>query len=617
MVSFLILIFLLGPIVSFWRGDIITSYEPITQEVDTKITSSYTSHSAFNITLNSDFVLLGWNGSGTEEDPYSISGLLFDMDFPIRVANTTAFFSIENCYFTSRNNERGTAISMDNVTNGNVQSCLFESIFSSVKIHQCNETTIQMNTMRNVSNGIELFNASGFKILSNQIENVTDGINLYHIYDSIISMNTVHDCKVSGVRLGGGGPGTIFSNNEIYNVIDEFGFLGALFVGGYGWLIQNNYIHNSPRGISAVVFEFENSTITGNDIADCSQGVFLSLSEDINISNNEISNSSYGIYLWDCAGIEIQSNAIESNYLGVSIQNTLHMKLTNNQFSYGGIAIDGGSPSQYRHEISGNTIDGRSIGYLIDEVDLNIADDDYGQLFVINGTRVSIQNQHLENAAIGVTLAFSTECEVKESEITNNSIGGIRMIYTESCTISDSSIFLNGKAYSSEGGILGIATNNTSILNNLIYMNNGNGIELRSSTYGFIYNNLVTNNSEIGIFLSVGSKANLAYGNAIGWNGYENAVDEGMDNSWDDGNSLGNWWSDYNRTSSIVYEVEGSANSQDNYPKEYNSLLLELPIQVTKLSLEIITISVIGVLFVIVVGIAALRKKQFINTYPK
>ena len=43
------------------------------------------------------------------------------------------------------------------------------------------------------------------------------------------------------------------------------------------------------------------------------------------------------------------------------------------------------------------------------------------------------------------------------------------------------------------------------------------------------------------------------------------AYDDGENNIWDDGNSAGNYWNDWNPPIG-PYEIDGDAESQDRYP---------------------------------------------------
>ncbi len=142
---------------------------------------------------------------------------------------------------------------------------------------------------------------------------------------------------------------------------------------------------------------------------------------------------------------------------------------------------------------------------------------------------------------------------------------------------------------------------------------NGSGIDMYSSMSNVVFNNLITNNTHYGITLVGESRFNQIYGNAIGWNELGNAYDDGSNNTWfDEGNRMGNWWSDFNSTSSDVYEIDGDANSIDYYPIAYSDWTLELPIKTTTIGIEIILVSVAGVGAVVIVIVFFLRRKQIL-----
>ncbi|MFW9848911.1 MAG: NosD domain-containing protein [Candidatus Thorarchaeota archaeon] len=78
----------------------------------------------------------------------------------------------------------------------------------------------------------------------------------------------------------------------------------------------------------------------------------------------------------------------------------------------------------------------------------------------------------------------------------------------------------------------------------------------------FVYNEIKENRQQ-GIFCDYGS-FNRFYGNLLARNTEEDAVDNGVDNEWDDGEKLGNCWG----FSESLYPstIPGSAQSIDHYP---------------------------------------------------
>jgi parallel beta-helix repeat protein len=93
------------------------------------------------------------------------------------------------------------------------------------------------------------------------------------------------------------------------------------------------------------------------------------------------------------------------------------------------------------------------------------------------------------------------------------------------------------------------------------------GVQFSESYNCTITRNWIYENGGPGVTLS-GSN-NMLFGNKIGWNsgplfGDCNAYDYGLNNTWDDGVSVGNAWHDYSGTG--VYSISGIAGSVDRYP---------------------------------------------------
>jgi hypothetical protein len=79
-----------------------------------------------------------------------------------------------------------------------------------------------------------------------------------------------------------------------------------------------------------------------------------------------------------------------------------------------------------------------------------------------------------------------------------------------------------------------------------------------------IINNSIYANSQRGVHIEVFSENNTIYGNSIGWNNDQNAIDDGENTMFSDGINTGNRWADLDIGEE--YLIPGSANSLDPFP---------------------------------------------------
>ncbi|MFX1578240.1 MAG: right-handed parallel beta-helix repeat-containing protein [Promethearchaeota archaeon] len=147
------------------------------------------------------------------------------------------------------------------------------------------------------------------------------------------------------------------------------------------------------------------------------------------------------------------------------------------------------------------------------------------------------------------------QCEV------NGGASGLELNEAMDCSAIENSF------YGCYNGLLFFNSANCTITENKIH-NNQVGVKLDWTEYCDILNNTVYSNFEFGIEIASNSDNNTCYGNSIGWNhvrsdSEQNAIDNGEDNLFDDGSSIGNLWTDFNE--SEPYQVYGDAATIDHY----------------------------------------------------
>jgi parallel beta-helix repeat protein len=152
-----------------------------------------------------------------------------------------------------------------------------------------------------------------------------------------------------------------------------------------------------------------------------------------------------------------------------------------------GIVIMGYLLSYYTHEIDEtNTVNGKPVYYQKDIVDVRVPNG-AGQIILVNCTNLAIEDQNMNNASIGIQIAFSSSSTIKNNNCSNN-LDGI------SLQESNNNCIANNNCLNNDGGIYFMYSNNNSISNNTC-SSNRNGIYLFDSNNNCIYLNNFINNA--------------------------------------------------------------------------------------------------------------------------
>lgn len=560
-----------------------STVNPIIEDVSERPTSFHTlsvltPHEP--IVIGNDTALAVWPGSGTEGDPYRIEGLnITSENASIRVENTTKHFVIENCYLKPLGMWWLTGIQIANVSDGSVLNCTITSGWNGVSLYSSTDFTVMDCTIFNVSTGISFYSLNNTIISNNIVHDIFSGISGGGCSDTVVSANHVFNWQHMGIEIAGYNIRTEIIGNFVYDENLYYTWYGGItLVYASGVRVDNNSVYNNHMGIY-VDFLSTGCQITNNEIENCTTGVYVMWSNNITIDGNRITDVYMGFYVYDSQNISILNNDIFSEVgRGIYLSQSKYCELKGNTMENAGIEIGAMSPTYWNHTVENNYMGNKKIGYIMDYSDTVIEADDYSQIIMVFCQNVTVTNGVFSNANIGVIIAYSDGCGLRNSVITENTLTGIELFYVTSCTISDCNITQNGLNYYGSGGLSLQWTDGTLITRNRIYSNNGTGIS--TDHYGsrncIIYNNVITNNTLHGIYLSYSTRDNIVYGNVIGWNELGNAQDDGTNNTWDNGLDVGNWWSDYNGTG--VYKILGEANATDRFPQNCTIWGLALPI---------------------------------------
>ncbi len=375
------------------------------------------------------------------------------------------------------------------------------------------------------------------------------------------------------------------------------------------------------------------------------QGIILEYAQDSIIVNNTCTNNySYSISTHACYGSIIANNTCSGSSYGVIVIFPHDTVIANNSFSNEGLDVFGSTLNDFLTcSVYNNTANGKLIGFFtsIQDVVLNVSI--YNQLFLINATKCTVENQMMQNSLRGISLFFCTNSTVKHNTLNHLGYAGASIfVYKSTNTIiEDNSIsafeigihisngcynttiidntcsYCGWGAYVSGNftlvqentvqnnmyGLNFVYTEFVKVNNNVIKNNDIYGIEFRHTENSNITNNLIQGNDNYAVYLD-----DESYNNNIHHNNFisnrlttgSQAYDDGTENYWYDTSTLeGNVWDDLGTRQS--YLVDGLAASRDLYP------LNALPVpEFQEISVLLILIGLIGILSIV----SVLKKKK-------
>ena len=178
-------------------------------------------------------------------------------------------------------------------------------------------------------------------------------------------------------------------------------------------------------------------------------------------------------------------------------------------------------------------------------------------------TNVTIKKINIKAFYYGVHFNLTTLSSIQESNITQNSYDGIRLLQSSGNTISQNNITNNGN-----DGIKVMNSSNTNIIyENGVTANNDDGIQVNNCSNNNINGNDIITNNDIGIYI-LSSSNNSVSGNNITNNRYGIEVSSSSRNSISGNSIVANSWYGVWLDSSVSNNINGN-NITNNYDGVY------------------------------------------------
>ncbi len=372
-----------------------------------------------------------------------------------------------------------------------------------------------------------------------------------------------------GIQLGYSHGNEITNNIASHNKIDGIN----LYRSNNNSITDSTFSNN--RGIGIFLWRSDGNIVSGNILSqNHDHGILIwDNSNHNNVSGNVVSNSfEWSIYLYRSDNNTVSENTVSSNdYQGIFLELSSKSTLFNNHMDKSGISINGFELIHWNtHTIdTSNMVNGKPVYYWNNRIGGTVPEG-AGQVILANCTNVVVEGQNFIRVTTGVSVGFSTFCNIRNNIAIDNK-EGIQLTSSNNNTISSNVVSRNQYGIRLTSFYIFTSNMYNTIVNNTVTFNNKSGIHLSHlSMHNTIVHNTVTSNNGYGIYISSISTDNQIVNNTIAFNtgygisvrGTENLIyhnlfiynesqAQGIDRHyWDagdpaEGGKGGNYWSDY------------------------------------------------------------------------
>ncbi len=240
--------------------------------------------------------------------------------------------------------------------------------------------------------------------------------------------------------------------------------------------ISNNFIKSNENSGIWLNQQSNNNTITSNVINSNGYcGVNIDNSDYDTVEYNIINyNGGDGVILDDSNFAEVvRNNLTDNNYNGIMLRSSCNNKIFNNHLIKNGLLI--WQTFSANNKVENNTVDNKQLVYWTNIEDRTI--DDAGQIILIDCNNITIKNLEISDIFFAIQLLDPNDCIITNNILNNN----YRGIYIQN-------------SYQKTSKKISISNN--------ILSNNEDGMYIDYSSDYLIENNIIQNNTNIGLRIS-------------------------------------------------------------------------------------------------------------------
>ncbi|OLS28679.1 MAG: hypothetical protein HeimAB125_23520 [Candidatus Heimdallarchaeota archaeon AB_125] len=329
----------------------------------------------------------------------------------------------------------------------------------------------------NYTSGLEILNDTAFELLNFE-GNGTEAFPFL-----ITDYNLVEDNHAPGIKIIDTTKFCVIANCTISLYLIGISLLNATNV-----VVSNNIIDYSSGSID--VNNCSNIEIVENTISNSYGAIDIDQSPGSIIEENTITSQFTGIRLFNSPNCLINDNIINLSSEGLGIYDSPGAIITNNDFTHGGIQFrsdDHQLEDYLSYTVENNTLNSEEIGFFKNIYNIDIDENIYGQLILINCSSIFVIDLEFSDCITGLSAYYGDSIIVVGCTFTNNLEGSIVMYFVDDPWIHSVSI---SESSSYPGGILLYGCSSGDVQENT-FTNCNSGIQVSYSKSLFIENNIM------------------------------------------------------------------------------------------------------------------------------
>jgi len=361
----------------------------------------YSNHVPFTIDEIGDFGLLGFPGTGTQNDPYVISSLNITANFDltsIRVINIDAYFTIVDCFLKQDS-----------------------PVVYGIELINTSHATIEHVTVDSVAGGIYCENANNTMFNSSHVFAAEHALYLYNSTSCIISNNFLEGGIYPFLAIG---CNAFRSEN---NMLQAVGSIGCMIIEQSNSSRSNSDQFNTTHWATKVNLS-NNFTITDAIIDSVWSGISLTNSQSPTVERCSIlSENDYGISVLNCPNVTINESTIVTPYgSGITIEDSNYTRILDNsiQVDLYGILVS----SSFQAVADGNVVEQGLVG-----------------IFFTYCEQSLITSNDISGSWLGGGMQWCDNSFITHNYLYNTEIGGIGSNDNFNITINDNTMNGTGR----------------------------------------------------------------------------------------------------------------------------------------------------------------------------